>query len=119
MSGSEVKNPVQKSEEEWRKQLTPEQYHVAREAGTERAFTGKYWDNHDKGMYACVCCGEPLFTSDTKFDSEMRGQTERLPRHRTLELYLRCFQSPGHRGTDANRQQQSAKLFLQAGGPDY
>jgi len=60
---------VIKSEEEWRKQLTPEQYAVAREKGTERAFTGKYYDNHEKGMYRCVCCGNELFTSDTKFDS--------------------------------------------------
>ena len=60
---------ITKSEAEWKKQLTPEQYHVAREAGTERAFTGKYWDNHDAGMYHCVCCGAPLFESETKFNS--------------------------------------------------
>jgi peptide-methionine (R)-S-oxide reductase len=60
---------VQKTDSEWRQQLTPEQYHVARECGTERAFTGKYWDLHDDGMYHCVCCGAPLFSSDTKFDS--------------------------------------------------
>lgn len=60
---------VTKNEAEWRKQLTPEQYHVAREAGTERAFTGKYWNNHESGMYNCVCCGAPLFDSQTKFDS--------------------------------------------------
>ncbi|HEX3820154.1 MAG TPA: peptide-methionine (R)-S-oxide reductase MsrB [Candidatus Sulfotelmatobacter sp.] len=60
---------VTKSESEWKKQLTPEQYHVAREAGTERAFTGKYWDNHEKGQYNCVCCGAPLFDSETKFNS--------------------------------------------------
>ena len=58
-----------KTEAEWRQQLTPEQYHVTREAGTERAFTGKYWDNHESGMYHCVCCGAPLFDSQTKFDS--------------------------------------------------
>lgn len=60
---------VMKSEEDWKQQLTPEQYHVAREKGTERAFTGKYWDNHEKGVYRCVCCGNALFDSDTKFDS--------------------------------------------------
>ncbi len=60
---------VTKSPEEWRQQLTPEQYHVARERGTERAFSGKYWDTHTQGTYKCICCGEPLFTSDAKFDS--------------------------------------------------
>lgn len=60
---------VTKSEAEWRQQLTPEQYHVTREAGTERAFTGKYWKAKDPGTYHCVCCGEPLFSSETKFDS--------------------------------------------------
>ena len=65
----ETKKQVMKSEAEWRQQLTPEQYHVAREAGTERAFTGKYWKTKDAGTYHCVCCGEPLFSSDTKFDS--------------------------------------------------
>jgi len=54
---------------EWRERLTPEQYQVARQAGTERAFTGEYWDCHDDGVYECVCCGAPLFSSDTKFES--------------------------------------------------
>jgi peptide-methionine (R)-S-oxide reductase len=62
-------NKVVKTEAEWRKQLTPEQYYVTREAGTERAFTGKYWDNHKKGVYTCVCCDLPLFDSETKFES--------------------------------------------------
>ncbi len=60
---------VQKSDEEWRKQLTPEEFTVARMKGTERAFTGKYWNNHERGIYRCVCCGNDLFSSETKFDS--------------------------------------------------
>ncbi len=60
---------IEKTEAQWREQLTPEQYHVTREAGTERAFSGKYWDCHDDGVYACVCCGTELFEAETKFDS--------------------------------------------------
>jgi peptide-methionine (R)-S-oxide reductase len=60
---------VTKSDAEWRKELTPEQYEIARKKGTERAFTGEYWDKHDPGMYRCACCGEPLFDASTKFDS--------------------------------------------------
>jgi peptide-methionine (R)-S-oxide reductase len=60
---------ITKTEGEWKQQLSPEQYHVARKAGTEPAFTGKYWKTKDKGTYNCVCCGAPLFSSETKFDS--------------------------------------------------
>jgi peptide-methionine (R)-S-oxide reductase len=60
---------VEKPEEEWKKQLTPLQFEVTRRKGTERAFTGEYWDYHEKGIYKCVCCGNDLFVSDTKFDS--------------------------------------------------
>jgi peptide-methionine (R)-S-oxide reductase len=57
------------NDQEWREKLTPEQYRIAREKGTERAFTGEYWDNHASGEYRCVCCGTPLFDSAAKFDS--------------------------------------------------
>jgi peptide-methionine (R)-S-oxide reductase len=60
---------VRKTEEEWRRELTPEQYRVTREKGTERAFTGEYWDSKEEGVYRCVGCGTPLFDSRTKFDS--------------------------------------------------
>ena len=60
---------ITKSEKAWRAQLTPEQYHITREAGTERAFTGAFHDNKAEGVYKCICCGQPLFTSDAKFDS--------------------------------------------------
>jgi len=60
---------VTKTPEEWKKQLTDEQYYVAREHGTERPFTGKYWDNKKKGTYTCVCCDQPLFKSEAKFRS--------------------------------------------------
>lgn len=60
---------VNKTDAEWQAELTDDQFQVCRLKGTERAFTGKYWDNHEKGLYHCACCGEPLFDSTTKFDS--------------------------------------------------
>ena len=60
---------LKKSEGEWREQLSDEQFEVTRKAGTERAFTGEYWDAKDEGTYRCVCCGQELFSSETKFDS--------------------------------------------------
>jgi len=60
---------VQKSDQDWQAQLTPEQFKVTRKKGTERAFTGKHWDNKADGVYTCVCCGTPLFSSETKYDS--------------------------------------------------
>lgn len=60
---------ITKSDDEWREKLTPEQYQVTRKAGTEQPFTGPYWDSKDEGTYKCICCGKPLFASETKFDS--------------------------------------------------
>ena len=58
-----------KTDEEWREELTPEQFEVCRKHGTEPAFTGEYWDCHDHGTYRCICCGTPLFDSETKYES--------------------------------------------------
>ena len=100
-----------KSEAEWREQLTPEEYEVTRQHGTERAFTGRYWDTKEKGTYACVCCGEPLFASDTKYDSGTgwpsfwqpldaqaiaKKEDRSLAMRRTEVLCARCDAHLGH-----------------------
>jgi peptide-methionine (R)-S-oxide reductase len=64
-----IMNKVEKTEADWERELSPEEYEVTRRKGTERAFTGRYWNNHEEGGYRCVCCGAPLFRSDEKFDS--------------------------------------------------
>lgn len=102
---------VQKSEAEWKAKLSPEQYHVTRCKGTERAFTGAYYNLKDEGVYKCVCCGQPLFRSDAKFESgsgwpsfwqpadEDAVDTERDTSHgmtRTEVLCSRCDAHLGH-----------------------
>lgn len=102
---------VVKTGEEWKRLLTPEQFHVARKKDTERAFSGAYWDNHEKGVYQCVCCGNDLFSSETKFDSQtgwpsfwtpinesnLKTETDRsLFMRRTEVLCSRCEAHLGH-----------------------
>ncbi len=64
-----MKNKVFKTDEEWKQELTPEQYHITRQKGTERPFSGEYYNSKEEGIYRCVCCGSELFSSDTKYDS--------------------------------------------------
>ena len=101
---------VVKSDAEWQKQLTPEQFHVTRRAGTEPAFTGKYWDLHEDGTFDCVCCGAPLFSSDTKFDSgtgwpsffepisEENVETDNDSSHGMRRTEVRCKSCGAHLG---------------------
>lgn len=106
-----MSDKIDKTDEEWRSALTPEQYYVCREKGTERAFTGKYWNNKEKGRYRCACCGEELFGSDTKYDSgtgwpsfwapvapeQVATETDRsLLMTRTEVLCSRCGAHLGH-----------------------
>ena len=103
--------PLPQTDAEWKERLTPEQFQVTRKKGTERAFTGEYWDTKEPGMYRCVCCGAPLFRSETKFDSgtgwpsfyepadEKHVKTEAdnsLFRRRTEVLCSRCDAHLGH-----------------------
>jgi peptide-methionine (R)-S-oxide reductase len=102
---------VVKSDEEWRRLLTPEQFAVARKKGTERAFTGEYWKSKEKGTYVCACCGQPLFSSEQKFDSGTGWPSYWAPvdekavateddssffSHRTEVLCSRCDAHLGH-----------------------
>lgn len=101
---------VVKSDAEWRAQLTPQQYEIVRNKGTERAFTGKYWDHHEDGTYTCVACGEKLFDSQTKFESgsgwpsfyqpidESHVETEHDASHGMQRTEVHCASCGAHLG---------------------
>lgn len=101
---------VNKSDGEWRESLSPQQYHVLREAGTDRPFTGEYVDNHETGEYRCAGCGAPLFASDTKYDSGSGWPSFTAPlagdaveeradsSHGMRRVEIRCAQCEGHLG---------------------
>jgi peptide-methionine (R)-S-oxide reductase len=109
---------INKTDEEWRQSLTPEQFAIARKKGTEPAFTGKYYKNHDTGTYLCVCCGSELFSSDTKYESgsgwpsfyepldKSKVETETDRSHgmvRTEAMCARCGAHLGHVFEDGPR----------------
>ncbi|MFD1746593.1 peptide-methionine (R)-S-oxide reductase MsrB [Rhizobium helianthi] len=107
---SDTTTKVHKSDAEWREQLTPEQYRILREHGTERAFTGPYWNSKEKGLYRCAGCDEPLFISDTKFDSGCGWpsyfapvKADAVTEHRDssfgmIRTEIRCASCGGHLG---------------------
>jgi peptide-methionine (R)-S-oxide reductase len=106
----DTRYPVRKTEAEWRDQLDPMQFAVARQAATERAFTGVYWNHWEPGVYRCVGCGQPLFSSDTKFDAGCgwpsysqaieEGRVERLidTSHGMTRVEVRCANCGSHLG---------------------
>ena len=101
---------IQKSEAEWKEQLSPEEFQVARQGGTERAFTGRYWDNKESGVYRCICCGEELFRSDEKYESgsgwpsftdpadTAAVETVEDRSHGMVRTEVRCANCGGHLG---------------------
>lgn len=105
-----MKDKIDKPEEDWKKQLTPEQYAVTRQKATEGAFTGEYWNCHELGMYRCVCCGADLFRSDTKYESgsgwpsfwtpvsEQSVATENDLSHGIRRTEVLCAQCDAHLG---------------------
>lgn len=107
---NDSKEKIKKTDQEWQQQLSPDQYYVARKAGTEPAFTGKYWNTKDKGTYACVCCGQPLFDSETKYDSGSGWPSFYQPRqegvvsthtdaaHGMIRTEVRCSRCDAHLG---------------------
>ncbi len=117
-----------------KKKLTPEQYHVTKEKGTEAAFTGKYWDNHETGMYECVVCGQALFSSDTKFDSgsgwpsfdnpvnrehvELKDD-DSYGMHRTEVVCKNCGAHLGHLFTDGPKETTGLRYCINSSALNF
>jgi peptide-methionine (R)-S-oxide reductase len=124
---------IQKSDAEWREELTPEQYHLLREAGTERAFTGKYWNNHEDGVFRCAACGAELFDSTTKFESGSGWpsftepkiaeavETRRDISHGMMRTEVACRRCGGHLGhvfDDGPTDQGGLRYCINSGALD-
>lgn len=123
-----------KPEEYWKEKLTPEQYHLLREKGTEPAFTGKYYNNHETGMYVCAACGHPLFSSDTKFDSgsgwpsfdkpvnrehvELRDDSS-FGMHRTEVVCKNCGSHLGHVFDDGPKETTGQRYCINSGALNF
>jgi len=137
MTSTTTRPKIEKPDAEWRRQLTPEQYHVTRRHGTERAFTGPYWNEKRPGTYSCVCCGTPLFSSATKFDSGTGWPSfwqpiaaDAVDEHKDRSLFMRrtevrCAACDAHLGhvfpdgpkpTGARYCMNGVALKFQAGG---
>lgn len=133
-TGVQRVDKVIKSEEEWRKQLTPEQFEVTRHAGTERAFANKYWNNHERGIYRCICCGNALFSSDTKFESgtgwpsfyapiaQQNIRTDDDRSFGTVRTEVKCAQCDAHLGhvfDDAPQEPTGLRYCMNSASLDF